>query len=78
MTLNTGQTVHGVQTVSVYLSKISKQTLLGNSALERAQVDQWLEYLQRELKTCLNDGAVIKEALKVWVPFILNRTELAS
>ena len=48
-----------------YLSAISRQTLLGNSALERAQVDQWLEYWQLQLETYLNDTTHVSGALKV-------------
>jgi len=55
-----------VRTVASYLSAIStRQTLLGNSALERAQVDQWLEYWQLQLETYLNDTTQVSGALKV-------------
>ena len=70
MTLSTGQTVTGVRTVAAFLAKISKQTLLGNSALERAQVDQWLEYWQMQLDSYLNDGTLIRGALKVRIRFL--------
>ena len=70
MTLSTGQTVTGVRTVAAFLAKISKQTLLGNSALERAQVDQWLEYWQMQLDSYLNDGTLIKGTLKVRMRFL--------
>ena len=70
MTLSTGQTVTGVRTVAAFLAKISKQALLGNSALERAQVDQWLEYWQVQLDLYLNNGTLIKGALKVRIHFL--------
>lgn len=65
LTLSTGRTVTGQRTVATYLSKMSKITLLGNSPLERAQVDQWLEYIQRELGSHLKQGLSTKGALEV-------------
>lgn len=65
MTLSSGQTVTGVRTVAAYLSTISKRKLLGSSALERAQVDQWLEYWQTQLESYMNDGTLLKGALRV-------------
>ncbi|KAK2562321.1 Eukaryotic translation elongation factor 1 epsilon-1, partial [Acropora cervicornis] len=62
--LSTGQTVTGQRTVATYLSKMSKITLLGNSPLERAQVDQWLEYIQRELGSHFKHGMSTKGALE--------------
>ena len=44
---------------------MSKITLLGNSPLERAQVDQWLEYIQRELGSHFKHGMSTKGALEV-------------
>ncbi|KAL9980527.1 hypothetical protein ACROYT_G009127 [Oculina patagonica] len=64
LTLSSGQTVTGVRTVASYLSMISKQTLLGTSPLERAQVDQWLEYWQIQLESYMNDGTLLRGALK--------------
>jgi len=64
LTLRSGPTVTGVRTVAAYLSRISKQSLLGNSALERAQVDQWLEYWQLQLQSSLNDATLSKGVLK--------------
>ena len=65
LSLSTGQTVTGQRTVAIYLSKMSKVTLLGNSPLERAQVDQWLEYTQCELGSHLKQGTLTKGALEV-------------
>lgn len=65
MTLSSGQTVTGLRTVAAYLSTISKRKLLGSSALEQAQVDQWLEYWQTQLESYMNDGTLLKGALRV-------------
>ena len=65
MTLSSGQTITGVRTVAAYLSMISNHKLLGTSALERAQVEQWLEYWQIQLESYLNDRTLLKGALKV-------------
>lgn len=70
--------MHGVRTVASYLSAISRQTLLGNSALEHAQVDQWLEYWQLQLEKYLNDTTQVCGALKVRIchtslAFILSK-----
>lgn len=65
MTLSSGETVTGVQTVGAYLSRIWAQKLLGRSALERAQVNQWMEYSQLHLQSSLNDGSLFKGALSV-------------
>lgn len=78
LSLSSGQTVHGVRTVASYLSAISRQTLLGNSALERAQVDQWLEYWQLQLETYVNDTTQVSRALTVRIchtslAFILSK-----
>ena len=67
MTFNSGETVTGVRTVGAYLSRISTRKLLGGSALERALVDQWMEYCQSHLESSLQDGTLIKEALRVRV-----------
>ena len=65
MTLSSGQTVTGVRTIAAYLSALSKCKLLGSSALERAQVDQWLEYWQTQLESYINDGPLLKGELRV-------------
>ena len=67
MTFSSGETVTGVRTVGVYLSRISTRKLLGGSALERALVDQWMEYCQSHLESSLQDGTLIKGALRVRV-----------
>lgn len=64
LTLSSGQTVTGVRTIAIYLSSLSKCHLLGSSALERAQVDQWLEYWQTRLESYINDGPVLKGELR--------------
>ncbi|CAH3161898.1 unnamed protein product [Porites lobata] len=78
LTLSTGQTVHGVRTVASYLSALSRQTLLGNSALEHAQVDQWLEYWQLQLEKYLNDTTQVCGALKDLNKFMSKRVYLVG
>ena len=70
--MSSGKTVYGVRTIAIYLSKLSRLNLLGNSALERALVDQWLECWQMNLSS--SDGLHVKETLKVkeFGKFILN------
>ena len=65
MTLSSGQTVTGVRTIAAYLSALSECKLLGSSALEPAQVDQWLEYWQTQLESYINDGPLLKGELRV-------------
>lgn len=78
LTLCTGQTVTGLRTVAAYLSKISNRTLLGCSVLERAQVDQWMEYVQVELGFYLKQGTLTKRALKDLDKFLSHKVYLVG
>lgn len=68
LTLNSGLTVEGLQTVAVYVASacsINDCSLLGNSPLERAEVHQWLEYRQTHIEQALADKTTSKPVLQV-------------
>lgn len=78
LTLSTGQTVTGVRTIATYLCAISQPRLLGSSALEWAQVDQWLEYWQTVLESYVNDGSLLKGELRDLNKFISGTVYLVG
>ncbi|EDO44633.1 predicted protein [Nematostella vectensis] len=64
VTFPSGVRVEGTRTVAYYLSQVACPKLLGESPLERAQIDQWLEYWQIEMIPALDNKAQMKAILQ--------------
>ena len=68
LTFTSGQSVTGFRTVAMYLATVAKDNgvnLLGNSPLEKAEIDQWFEFCQRQVDQSLDDRSAMKAVLGV-------------
>ena len=64
--LTNGFKAQGIRTTIKAIARITECNLLGQDALQEAEVDQWMEYCLTKIIPCSNDNTEMKHAIKVF------------
>ncbi|XP_031553210.1 eukaryotic translation elongation factor 1 epsilon-1-like isoform X2 [Actinia tenebrosa] len=83
LTFSSGVTVEGMRTVAVYIASVCQDLqeygpLLGESSLQRAEIDQWLEYRQTDVEKALRDKNLTKPVLQDFNCHLANKIYLVG
>ena len=71
--------VEGVRTIATYLAETTQPALLGASAADKAQVDQWLAFAVSDVRTPVlaKNTKVLRDGVRALNEHLLTRTYLA-